>query len=220
MLSLFLLVAALVIEEGLGDRHCLDSDVLCTTADYQIRRYKESVWVGTHVDASISRRIDTFMYILIEYTAWGNSAGYLIHSNGQFLLSFTRDGNITIYLMLPEEHSENPPTPTNPQAFITRFPTMDVFVRRIRRMVLIQANNFNLTLTEQKANFNNSYFFVPFCNGGEEGAFSESQEAFGYRNLFWGRQVSIGGVSYDFSTKQSGEEVWFVATGRADCPRM
>ncbi|XP_072132571.1 uncharacterized protein [Mobula birostris] len=164
MLSLFLLVAALVIEEGLGDSRCLDSDVLCTTADYQIRRYKESVWVGTHVDASISRVVDTFMHILIDYTVRGNSAGYLMHGNGLFLLSLTRDGNITMYLMLPEEHWENPPTPTNPQAFITRLPTMDVFVKKIRRDFLNRANYFNRTLTEQKANFNNSFFFVAFCN--------------------------------------------------------
>ncbi|XP_072110766.1 uncharacterized protein [Mobula birostris] len=220
MLSLFLLVAALVIEEGLGDSRCLDSDVLCTTADYQIRRYKESVWVGTHVDASISRVVDTFMHILIDYTVRGNSAGYLMHGNGLFLLSLTRDGNITMYLMLPEEHWENPPTPTNPQAFITRLPTMDVFVKKIRRDFLNRANYFNRTLTEQKANFNNSFFFVAFCNRYGVKAIPSSPEAYRYGRWFWINQVNIGWVPYYFSSKLSGEEIWFVATGRADCPRM
>ncbi|XP_062896288.1 uncharacterized protein LOC134342255 isoform X2 [Mobula hypostoma] len=49
MLPVFLLVASLVIETGLSERRCLGYDVLCTTADYQFRRYNETVWLGTHV---------------------------------------------------------------------------------------------------------------------------------------------------------------------------
>ncbi|XP_059814378.1 uncharacterized protein LOC132386095 [Hypanus sabinus] len=37
---------------------------------------------------------------------------------------------------------------------------------------------------------------------------------------FWGAEVSIGGVSYDFSSMPAGNEVWFVATGEMDCPLM
>ncbi|XP_072893901.1 uncharacterized protein [Hemitrygon akajei] len=165
MLPVYLLIASLVIGADSSESHCLGSDVLCTTADYQLRRYKESVWVGTHVDVSISPKVDTFMQLLISYTRGENSAGLRIQSNGQFLISFTGDGEITMYLLVPEELWENPPTPTSPQAFITRFPTMDVLSRRIRWNAMTQANDFNRTLTEQNAKFNNSFFFMSFCKG-------------------------------------------------------
>ncbi|XP_072893975.1 uncharacterized protein [Hemitrygon akajei] len=165
MLPVYLLIASLVIGADLSESHCLGSDVLCTTADYQLRRYKESVWVGTHVDVSISPKVDTFMQPLISYTRGENSAGLWIQSNGQFLISFTGDGEITMYILVPEELWENPPTPTSPQTFITRFPTMDVLSRRILWNAMTQANDFNRTLTEQNAKFNNSFFFVSFCTG-------------------------------------------------------
>ncbi|XP_059818108.1 uncharacterized protein LOC132389620 isoform X2 [Hypanus sabinus] len=165
MLPVYLLIASLVTGADLTESPCLLSDVLCTTADYQLRRYKESVWVGTHVDVSISPKVDTSMQRLLSYTRGGNSAELWIQSNGQFLISFTGDGEITMYLLVPEELWENPPTPTSPQAFITRFPTMDVLSRRIRWNAMTQANDFNRTLTEQNAKFNNSFFFVSFCKG-------------------------------------------------------
>ncbi|XP_059814379.1 uncharacterized protein LOC132386096 [Hypanus sabinus] len=167
MLPVYLLIASLVTGADLTESPCLLSDVLCTTADYQLRRYKESVWVGTHVDVSISPKVDTSMQRLLSYTRGGNSEELWIQSNGQFLISFTGDGEITMYLLVPEELWENPPTPTSPQAFITRFPTMDVLSRRIRWNAMTQANDFNRTLTEQNAKFNNSFFFVSFCKGSD-----------------------------------------------------
>ncbi|XP_072893662.1 uncharacterized protein [Hemitrygon akajei] len=284
MLPVYLLIASLVIGADSSESHCLGSDVLCTTADYQLRRYKESVWVGTHVDVSISPKVDTFMQLLISYTRGGNSAGLRIQSNGQFLISFTGDGEITMYLLVPEELWENPPTPTSPQAFITRFPTMDVFSRRIRWNAMTLANDFNRTLTEQNAKFNNSFFFVSFCTGNVrrskrapgkgkrrcktsppprrcnvslpfflsplvgmavfqlEGADENTTTAppvptrldrLSKRSIrtsagaftsggrsFWGTEVSMGGVSYDFSSMPAGNEVWFVATGEMDCPHI
>ncbi|XP_072893526.1 uncharacterized protein [Hemitrygon akajei] len=299
MLPVYLLIASLVIGADSSESHCLGSDVLCTTADYQLRRYKESVWVGTHVDVSISPKVDTFMQPLISYTRGENSAGLWIQSNGQSLISFTGDGEITMYLLVPEELWENPPTPTSPQTFITRFPSMDVFSRRIRWNPMTQANDFNRTLTEQNAKFNNSFFFVSFCKGmvrcsvrapgkGKrrcrtsssqrrckkplfhphsplagvavfqlEGADEHTTTAppvptrldradehtttappvptrldrLSKRSIrtsagaftsggrsFWGTEVSMGGVSYDFSSMPAGNEVWFVATGEMDCP--
>ncbi|XP_072893522.1 uncharacterized protein [Hemitrygon akajei] len=347
MLPVYLLIASLVIGADSSESHCLGSDVLCTTADYQLRRYKESVWVGTHVDVSISPKVDTFMQPLISYTRGENSAGLWIQSNGQSLISFTGDGEITMYLLVPEELWENPPTPTSPQTFITRFPSMDVFSRRIRWNPMTQANDFNRTLTEQNAKFNNSFFFVSFCKGmvrcsvrapGKGCRTSSSQrrckkplfhphsplagvavfqlegadehtttappvptrldradehtttappvptrldrksrcrtsssqrrckkpsvgqfsplvgmavfqlegaeentttappvptrlDRLSKRSIrtsagaftsggrsFWGTEVSMGGVSYDFSSMPAGNEVWFVATGEMDCP--
>ncbi|XP_072893971.1 uncharacterized protein [Hemitrygon akajei] len=177
MLPVYLLIASLVIGADLSESHCLGSDVLCTTADYQLRRYKESVWVGTHVDVSISPKVDTFMQPLISYTRGENSAGLWIQSNGQFLISFTGDGEITMYILVPEELWENPPTPTSPQTFITRFPTMDVLSRRILWNAMTQANDFNRTLTEQNAKFNNSFFFVSFCTGPDRPAITAPPRA-------------------------------------------
>ncbi|XP_059816243.1 uncharacterized protein LOC132387939 [Hypanus sabinus] len=257
-----------------------------------------------------------------------------------------------MYLLVPEELWENPPTPTSPQAFITRFPTMDVLSRRIRWNAMTQANDFNRTLTEQNAKFNNSFFFVSFCKGKVRRSIRTPGNGFGqYSPLagtavfqlegadehtateppvatrldradehtttappvptrldrsggrvttasrrasrrgrkrkcntspparrckgpllgqhspfagwavfqlegadedtttappvptrldrlrkrsirtsagaltsgersFWGAEVSIGGVSYDFSSMPAGNEVWFVATGEMDCPLM
>ncbi|XP_072892953.1 uncharacterized protein [Hemitrygon akajei] len=280
MLPVYLLIASLVIGADSSESHCLGSDVLCTTADYQLRRYKESVWVGTHVDVSISPKVDTFMQLLISYTRGENSAGLWIKSNGQFLISFTGDAEMTMYLLVPEELWGNPPTPTSPQAFITRFPTMDVLSWRIRWNAMTQANDFNRTLTEQNAKFNNSFFFVSFCKGmvrrsvsapGKgpdrpaiaalprasrrgrkrklrasppprrlvghlsplagvavfqlEGADENTTTAPPVptrldRRSFWGTEVSMGGVSYDFSSMPAGNEVWFVATGEMDCPHI
>ncbi|XP_062898097.1 uncharacterized protein LOC134343341 [Mobula hypostoma] len=165
MVPVFLLVASLVIGADLSESHCLRSDILCSMADYQVRRYKDSVWVGTHVHVSISPKVNDFMQLLIRYTRGENSAGLLIQSNGQFLISFTGDGEIAMYLLLPEELWENPPTPTSPQTFITRFRTMDVFSRRIQWDAMSQAKDFNRTLIEQNVKFNNSFFFVSFCKG-------------------------------------------------------
>ncbi|XP_072894131.1 uncharacterized protein [Hemitrygon akajei] len=301
MLPVYLLIASLVIGADSSESHCLGSDVLRTTADYQLRRYKESVWVGTHVDVSISPKVDTFMQPLISYTRGENSAGLWIKSNGQFLISFTGDAEMTMYLLVPEELWGNPPTPTSPQAFITRFPSMDVLSWRILWNAMTQANDFNRTLTEQNAKFNNSFFFMSFCKGmvrrsvrapekGKrrcrtsssqrrckkplfhhgsplagvaifqlEGADENNTTAapvptrldradentttappvptrldrLSKRSIrtsagaftsggrsFWGTEVSMGGVSYDFSSMPAGNEVWFVATGEMDCPHI
>ncbi|XP_062896036.1 uncharacterized protein LOC134342030 isoform X2 [Mobula hypostoma] len=233
MLPVFLVVASLVIEADLSESHCLGSDVLCTTADYQLRRYNESVWVGTHVDINNRPTVDTFIQPLNRYLSGENSAGLRIKSTGHFLISFAGDGEITMYLMVPEELWENPPTPTSPETFITRFPTMDVFARRIRGTIRTQANDLNHTLTEQNAKFNKSFFFVSLCIGYSKRSIHSSLGAYhcdrrrgglappGADNLdwnfFWGPEVTIGGVSYDFSSIPACNEVWFVASGGMDC---
>ncbi|XP_059819167.1 uncharacterized protein LOC132390574 isoform X3 [Hypanus sabinus] len=130
MLPEFLLVASLASMQGLSKDHCLGYDVLCTTADYEFRRYNESVWVGAYVSRDFFDRTDS--YPLYHYFKWQNSEEMEIQLTGQVLLSFTGHGPSAVYLMLPEELWDNPPTATDPRVFVTRLPMMDVFARKIR----------------------------------------------------------------------------------------
>ncbi|XP_062892811.1 uncharacterized protein LOC134339944 isoform X2 [Mobula hypostoma] len=189
MLPMFLLFYSLVVQADLTESHCLGYDVLHTTANYQLRRYNESVWVGTHEDFSFTHRVETYRRLLRRYTNGENSAGLRTRSSDQFLTSFTRDRGIAMYLMLTEEVWDNPATPTNPRAFIKRFPGMDVFAKRIHRDLTTEASDFNRTLTEQNAKFNNSFFFVSSC----------------LRH-------------HHIAHKAGGKEIWFVATGGLDFP--
>ncbi|XP_072892954.1 uncharacterized protein [Hemitrygon akajei] len=188
MLPVFLLVASLTSVEGLSKGRCLGYDVLCTTADYEFRRYKESVWVGINASKFHVAVVD--MVPLHYYFSLENSEGMKIQLTGQLLVSLSGIRVLAIYLMLPEELWDNPPTPTNPRLFITRFPMMDVFARFIRGFLFTDAGDFNRTLTEQNVHVNNSNFFVYSCLG---------------------ERVA-------FSSLLHGQEIWFVSTGGFDCP--
>ncbi|XP_072892554.1 uncharacterized protein [Hemitrygon akajei] len=188
MLPLFLLVVSLVSVEGLSEGHCLGYDVLCTTADYELRRYNESVFVGIHArefPVAVADVVPLHHYFSLE-----NSEGMEIQLTGQVLVSLSGFRVLAIHLMLPEELWDNPPTPTNPRLFITRFPMMDVFARFIRGFLFTDASDFNRTLTEQNAHVNNSNFFLYFCLG----------KSVAFRHL------------------PHGQEIWFVSTGGFDCP--
>ncbi|XP_072894189.1 uncharacterized protein [Hemitrygon akajei] len=202
MLPVFLLVASLASVEGLSKDHCLGYDVLCTTADYEFRRYNESVWVGMHVNQVIVHSTDiaplyhmisfsrTFPLSLNDYFKQQNSEGMEIQLTGQVLISFTGRRMLAVYFMLPEELWDNPPTATDPRMFITPFPMMDVFARKIRRFRFSDVGDFNRTLTEQNVPVNNSNFFVYACLG----------------------------KSVEFRRLSQGQEIWFVSTGGFDCP--
>ncbi|XP_072894450.1 uncharacterized protein [Hemitrygon akajei] len=175
MLPVFLLVASLTSVEGLSKGRCLGYDVLCTTADYEFRRYKESVWVGINASKFHVAVVD--MVPLHYYFSLENSEGMKIQLTGQLLVSLSGIRVLAIYLMLPEELWDNPPTPTNPRLFVTRFPMMDVFARFIRGFLFTDAGDFNRTLTEQNVHVNNSNFFVYSCLG-ERVAFSSLLHGF------------------------------------------
>ncbi|XP_062895467.1 uncharacterized protein LOC134341526 [Mobula hypostoma] len=200
MLPVFLLVASLVIETGLSESRCLGYDVLCTTADYQFRRYNESVLLGTNVSKNTENPKDLAM--MYRFMRGDNSEGMNIQYNGQFLISLSWHRVLAIYMMLPEELWDNPPTPTNPRLFIIRFPMMDVFARNIHWKVLTDASDFNRTLTEQNAHVNNSTFFVHSCKG----------------SSLVGSRFTYGMGTRSFLQLTAGQELWFVATGRFDCP--
>ncbi|XP_072892400.1 uncharacterized protein [Hemitrygon akajei] len=188
MLPVFLLVASLTSVEGLSKDRCLGYDVLCTTADYEFRRYNESVWVGMHVSRVIFRR--SVMAPLNHYFKQQNSEGMEIQWTGQVLVSITEHGTPTIYFMLPEELWDNPPKTIEPQVCVTRLPMMDVFARKIHLFRFSDIDDFNRTLTEQNVPFNNSNFFV----------YSSMGEPVAFHRLF------------------EGDEIWFVSTGGFDCP--
>ncbi|XP_059818371.1 uncharacterized protein LOC132389825 isoform X2 [Hypanus sabinus] len=212
---LFLLVSSLVIEGSQSQSCSLRSDVLCTTADYQIRSVRESVWVGTRVNAwSTVFRRKVYRKLLYRYTRGANSAGVRIQSTGQFLTSVTTDGEATMYLMLPKQLWENPPTPTHPEVFITRFPRMDVFARKIRRNVTIWANDFNRTLTEQNAHFNKSIFFIVACTGNSSSADSsrDRRSAEWKINDHWG---AIGGGRERRSDSEASDDMSGMSSGNS-----
>ncbi|XP_072894378.1 uncharacterized protein [Hemitrygon akajei] len=188
MLPVFLLVASLASVEGLSKDHCLGYDVLCTTADYEFRRYNESVWVGMYVSrVSFHKSAPAPLY---HYFKQRNSEGMEIQLAGQVLVSFTGHGEPAVYFMLPQELWDNPPTATNPRVFITRLPMMDVFARNIHLFHFSDGADFNRTLTAQNVPVNNSNFFVHSC----------LRESVAFHRL------------------SQGQEIWFVATGGFDCP--
>ncbi|XP_072893535.1 uncharacterized protein [Hemitrygon akajei] len=188
MLPVLLLVASLVSVEGLSKGPCWRYDVLCTTADYQFRHYNESVWVGMHVSWVNFRR--AVMAPLYYYFKQLNSEGMEIQLSQQVLISFIGHGTFAVYHMLPKELWDNPPTATDPRVFITHFPMMDVFARIILWEVIIDAQDFIRTLTEQNVAVNNSNFFVYSCLG----------------------------EPVEFDHWSQGQEIWFVSTGGFDCP--
>ncbi|XP_072893489.1 uncharacterized protein [Hemitrygon akajei] len=163
MLPVFLLVASLASVEGLSKDRCLGYDVLCTTADYQVRRYNDSVWVGIH--GSYVHKIATDSAPLYRYLTGRNLEEMWIPYTGQVLVSLTGFRVLAIYILLPEELRDNPPTATDTRLFITPFPMMDVIARMILLYAMTDASDFNRTLTEQNVPVNNSNFFVYSCFG-------------------------------------------------------
>ncbi|XP_072894727.1 uncharacterized protein [Hemitrygon akajei] len=188
MLPVFLLVASLASVEGLSKDPCLGYDVLCTTADYQFRRYNDSVWVGIH--GSSVHNVKTDIAPLYLYLAGRNLEEMWIPYTGQFLVSLTGYRVLAIYNLLPEELWDNPPTATDTRVFVTRLPMMDVFARKIRWLLFSDVGDFNRTLTVQNVHVNNSNFFVYSCMRDSRVLQSLSQ----------------------------GQEIWFVSTGGFDCP--
>ncbi|XP_072893759.1 uncharacterized protein [Hemitrygon akajei] len=188
MLPVFLLVASLASVEGFSKDHCLGYDVLCTTADYQVRRYKDSVWVGIHGSSVLNIRTDILP--LYRYLAGRNMEEMWIPYTGQVLVSLTGYRVLAIYILLPEELWDNPPTATDTRVFVTRLPMMDVFARNIHLFHFSDGADFNRTLTAQNVPVNNSNFFVYSC-------FKEPVAFLGLKQ---------------------GQEIWFVSTGGFDCP--
>ncbi|XP_059799737.1 uncharacterized protein LOC132377478 [Hypanus sabinus] len=188
MLPVFLLVASLASVEGFSKDHCLGYDVLCTTADYEIRHYNESVWVGIHFRLGFDLR--PYVVPLHYYLKQQNSEGMEIQLTGQFLISFTGHGASAVYYMLPEELWDNPPTATDPRVFVTRLPMMDVFAMKSHWFHFSDLVDYKRKITAQKVHVNNSNFFLYSC----------------LRD------------SVVIPTWITGQEIWFVATGGFDCP--
>ncbi|XP_055486575.1 uncharacterized protein LOC129693843 isoform X9 [Leucoraja erinacea] len=173
--AILLLLTLLAIGGDCGRRRhaspqCLEFDILCKADDFEVRRYNESVWVGTQVNGSNRRALIEARRTLRKYTTGSNVEGAWIGRTGQLLTSVAENGERNLFMLLPTEEQNNPRTPTDPQVFIRRFPSMEVFVRNLGfGNAELESSLFNQTLTDEGAQFNDTTFFVSFCRRGRRG---------------------------------------------------
>jgi len=116
-------------------RECLLYDVVCKTATYEVRHYSAVKWVSTDeagflMEAPLVRAFRR----LFKYIDGGNEQGAKVEMTSPVVLKEDQAGTwasnvYTMSFLLPSEHQQKAPTPTDAQVYFTDMPEMKVYVR-------------------------------------------------------------------------------------------
>ncbi|XP_071948050.1 uncharacterized protein [Antedon mediterranea] len=113
-----------------------DYSVMCSTEDYEVRRYNASVWMSTSViDFSRQTAGSRAFRRLYQYITGANREGVQIPMTIPVITRteatcspFKLFKNYTYSFYLPVEFWDNTPTPTNEKVFMERFPATTFYV--------------------------------------------------------------------------------------------
>uniref|UniRef100_A0A3Q0REN9 Heme-binding protein 1 n=1 Tax=Amphilophus citrinellus TaxID=61819 RepID=A0A3Q0REN9_AMPCI len=114
---------------------CLLFNLICETAEYEVRHYDSVKWVSTQEKNFLMEMAAPAAFNrLYKYITGDNSMGETIQMTSPVILKmpykrFWEMGVYTMSFLLPAEHQKNPPKPTNPDVYISDTPDMKVYVK-------------------------------------------------------------------------------------------
>ncbi|XP_035685209.1 uncharacterized protein LOC118421815 [Branchiostoma floridae] len=154
---------------------CPEFELLCSTPEYDVRRYRSALWVSTTVsDLSLSQASGRTWSRIHVYFKGKNDQGVKMPSTGP-LVTQTRQPSdspmreITLSVPLPSKMVKRPPIPNDPKVVIDLVPETVVYVKKFRghshRVGFVadrEADNFFRTLSDNKEPFygDNDYYYV------------------------------------------------------------
>ncbi|XP_047427936.1 heme-binding protein 2 [Mugil cephalus] len=126
---------------------CLVFDLICKTPDYEVRRYGSVKWVSTSEKSYFMEFAAPRAFSrLFKYITGENEAGVKIEMTAPVIVkmpvkSFWQSGVYTMSFLLPAEHQQNPPQPTNAAVFIQETPEMGMYVKSYGGWMTTMADN-------------------------------------------------------------------------------
>ncbi|TNM96853.1 hypothetical protein fugu_015009 [Takifugu bimaculatus] len=117
-------------------------DVICKTDKYEVRSYDSEKWVSTEASSfSMEFASITAFRRLFKYIAGANEEGKKVEMTAPVLMEmedvdrpFWETVVYPMSFLLPAEHQENPPKPTDSNVKLRTFPKMNVYCAELWRM--------------------------------------------------------------------------------------
>jgi len=141
------------------------------------RLYEAAKWASTEVlDLDYRSAVREGFMKLFSYISGENDAGVKIDMTAPVSNRVipgqgpTCESNFTISFYVPSQHQDSPPTPTNPDVFLTDFPERRIYVRSFGGRAsqedwIDNAAKLGRDLTNAGLNYDSSYFYTAGYNG-------------------------------------------------------
>ncbi|XP_035685208.1 uncharacterized protein LOC118421814 [Branchiostoma floridae] len=151
------------------EKECPPFETLCSTGDYEVRRYASSMWVST------TEHSDSFSFgqlraaeRLVNYIEGENSKGMKMPLTVPFVTQLSMSGDaVTVATLVPKNLHADPPTPQHPKVVLDVLPETVLYVRPFsgyttRSLVKSQAQKLFRSLQRNAEPFygEQDYFYV------------------------------------------------------------
>ncbi|XP_078605810.1 uncharacterized protein LOC144878751 isoform X1 [Branchiostoma floridae x Branchiostoma japonicum] len=162
---------------------CAEFELLCSTPEYDVRRYKSAIWVSTTMsDLSLSQASARGRKRLHHYFRGANGKRLKMSYTAP-MVTQTRVASespvreITVSVPLPERVAKNPPKPTDPRVVIDLVPETIMYVKkfegrsaRVGFVADLEAKNFFKTLkaNDEPLHDNEGYYYVAQYSSSEK----------------------------------------------------
>ncbi|XP_074553557.1 heme-binding protein 2 [Halichoeres trimaculatus] len=151
-------------------KECLLYDLVCETAEYEVRKYGAAKWVSTMEESwSMEYATMTAFRRLFGYISGENAEGKKIEMTAPVLVTIPEEPiwstrNFTMSFLLPSEFQQNPPTPDNTKVYIHEMPEMKMYVRSYGGWMtgisdFYYARRLKNTFKINGATYNNTFHF-------------------------------------------------------------
>ncbi|XP_066294055.1 heme-binding protein 2-like [Branchiostoma lanceolatum] len=176
-LGCVVLIKAVVGSQGdFCNLECPEFDSVRSTSDYEVRRYSDTKWVSTKV-SSMNYGIASMrgFWKLFAYIGGENEAGVKIEMTQPVLIKIPEETSwwlwkeYTVSFMLPREHWDSPPMPTNTDVYIDHMPESTAYVKSYGGWANGWNTNSNRQEVEQKLTeagetFEDSFYYSAAYN--------------------------------------------------------
>eukprot|EP00058_Branchiostoma_floridae_P010886 XP_002596374.1 hypothetical protein BRAFLDRAFT_121236 [Branchiostoma floridae] len=172
-----------VAPETVCTGECAEFELLCSTPEYDVRRYKSALWVSTTMsDLSLSQASARGRKRLHDYFRGANGKRLKMSYTAP-MVTQTRVASespvreITVSVPLPERVAKNPPKPTDPRVVIDLVPEAIMYVKkfegrsaRVGFVADLEAKNFFKTLkaNDEPLHDNEGYYYVAQYSSSEK----------------------------------------------------
>ncbi|XP_078687504.1 uncharacterized protein LOC144919794 isoform X1 [Branchiostoma floridae x Branchiostoma belcheri] len=149
---------------------CPEYELLCSSPEYAVRRYKSGLWVSTSVRrTSITKASLIGRQRLHKYLKGENNEKTKMASISPLVMQLRRSSRdptreVTVSIILPKDVASNPPKPTDPKVVIDLVPETIVYVKSFPRQSAgfvpeREARKFFHTLSEREELFEHEDYF-------------------------------------------------------------
>ncbi|XP_009294483.1 heme-binding protein 2 [Danio rerio] len=153
-------------------KECLQFDLICRTAEYEVRHYSATRWVSTDAEAYFLGVGAAMAFRrLYHYINGDNKEGVKFEMMAPVLVEVPEEVKMwepaiyTLSFLLPSAYQEHPPTPTNDKLYFSDMADMDVYVRSYGGWMLsitsrVHAHLLTRALIRADAHFNNTHHYA------------------------------------------------------------